>query len=256
MVDDIDMGLTHIIRGGDHVTNTGAQIALFKALGNSGPDFGHHNLLMDASGEGLSKRKGALSIQSLREDGFEAMAVASLATLIGTGQSVEACATMGDLTGVFDPTKVSKSDAKFDVGELKALSEKLIHEMSYESAQPRLKQHQSDLGEQFWETVKPNLSTISDVSLWRDVVEGKFDKAELSSEDAAYVEASATELKELSWSDDVWSQWTNALKAKTGRKGRALFMPLRQAITGQSHGPDMASLLMLIGQENTIRRLL
>jgi glutamyl-tRNA synthetase len=255
VVDDIDMGVTHVIRGGDHITNTGAQIAIFEAVGGPVPQFGHHNLLQDASGEGLSKRTGALSIASLRESGFEPMAVASLATLIGTGQAVEACGSINELARVFDPSKVSKSNAKFSVGELDGLNDKLLHEMDYAAAQSRLAALEADLGEDFWLAVRPNIHRFEQVREWADIVEGRFSAKALADEDAEFIAKAAELVPAEPWGEDVWPQWTGALKAETGRKGRQLFMPLRLALTGQDHGPDMRQLMPVIGWERTRRRL-
>ncbi len=255
VVDDIDMGVSHVIRGGDHVTNTGAQIAVFNALGGSVPEFGHHNLLQDASGEGLSKRTGALSIASLNGDGLEPMAVASLATLIGTGQAVEACDSLKSLAEIFDPIKVSKSDSKFDANDLIALNEKLLHEMSYEIAKPRLKALDADLGEKFWLTVRANMSRFNDVVDWKARVEGDFEKPSFDADDMEYISVAAKLLPAEPWGEDVWLEWTSAVRRETGRKGRALFMPLRIALTGLDHGPDLKALLPIVGWERTNRRL-
>ena len=255
VVDDLDMGVTHVIRGGDHITNTGAQIAIFEAVGQRVPQFGHHNLLQDASGEGLSKRTGALSIASLRETGFEPMAVASLATLIGTGQAVEACANLTDLAAVFDPSKVSKSNAKFSVGDLDGLNDKLLHEMDYSEAQERLAALDADLGEAFWLAVRPNIHRFAEVRGWVDVVEGNFEALPVAAEDAEFISTAAELLPAEPWDETVWPQWTGALKEQTGRKGKQLFMPLRKALTGLEHGPDMRQLLPVIGWERTRRRL-
>ncbi|MCJ8308838.1 MAG: glutamate--tRNA ligase [Rhizobiaceae bacterium] len=255
VVDDLDMGVTHVIRGGDHITNTGAQIAIFEAVGQRVPQFGHHNLLQDASGEGLSKRTGALSIASLRETGFEPMAVASLATLIGTGQAVEACANLTDLAAVFDPSKVSKSNAKFSVGDLDGLNDKLLHEMDYGEAQERLVALDADLGEAFWLAVRPNIHRFAEVRGWVDVVEGHFEALPVAAEDAEYISTAAELLPAEPWDETVWPKWTGALKERTGRKGKQLFMPLRKALTGLEHGPDMRQLLPVIGWERTRRRL-
>lgn len=256
VVDDIDMGVTHVIRGGDHITNTGAQIAIFEAVGGPVPKFGHHNLLQDASGEGLSKRTGALSIASLRQTGYEPMAVASLATLIGTGQAVEACSTMAQLGDLFDPTKVSRSNAKFSVGDLDGLNDKLLHAMSYSDAKERLAGIGADLGEQFWLTIRDNLTRFSQAREWADIVEGNFDPAKADPADADYLAEAAQLLPDGPWDENSWPQWTSALKEKTGRKGRQLFMPLRKALTGLEHGPDMRQMLPLIGLERTRHRLL
>ena len=255
VVDDMDMGVTHIIRGGDHITNSGAQIALFEALDGAAPEFGHHNLLTDASGEGLSKRKGALSIASLREDGYEPMAVASLATLIGTGQAVEACESMAVLGQTFEPDKVSKSPAKFDAADLGSLNEKLVHIMPYEAAQMRLQALDADFGAHFWEVVRANLGKFEDIVIWRDVMDASFSGARAEDVAPEFWEAARKLLPAEPWGDMVWKDWTGALKAETGLKGRQLFMPLRLALTGREHGPDMSALLPLIGWEKTLRRL-
>ncbi|MCF6329587.1 MAG: glutamate--tRNA ligase family protein [Henriciella sp.] len=255
VVDDSDMGVTHVIRGGDHVTNTGVQIAIFEALGAKAPQFGHHNLLQDASGEGLSKRKGALSIASLREDGLEPMAVSSLATLIGMSMDVEACDSLESLGELFDPQKVSKSDSKFNAEDLVALNEKLLHEMDYANAKPRLSAMDADLGETFWLTVRANISRFKDTAIWKDVVEGNFNQAEFDAEDAEFVARASALLPKGPWGDDVWKLWTSAVKQETGRKGKTLFMPLRLALTGLQHGPELANLLPLLGRERALARL-
>ncbi|MEM8750239.1 MAG: glutamate--tRNA ligase [Pseudomonadota bacterium] len=255
VVDDLDMGVTHVIRGGDHVTNTGAQIAIFKALGDTVPAFGHHNLLQDASGGGLSKRSGALSIESLREEGLEPMAICSLATLTGTSQSVEACPDLDTLGQLFDPTHTSKSDAKFDPSDLIALNERLLHTMPYEAAKDRLKAMGADHGEAFWLLVRANLSRFEDVADWHKVIAGDFEPAVLEPDDQAFVTTAKEALPAGPWDEATWGQWTGVLKEQTGRKGRALFMPLRLALTGKPHGPELAGLLPLIGLEETSRRL-
>jgi glutamyl-tRNA synthetase len=255
VVDDIDMGVTHVIRGGDHITNTGAQIAIFEAIGGPVPLFGHHNLLQDASGEGLSKRTGALSIASLRQAGYEAMAVASLATLIGTGQAVEACDDIAHLAKVFDPEKVSRSNAKFSVSDLDGLNDRLLHDMSYADAKPRLVDLQADLGEDFWLTIRANISRFKQAGEWAAIVEGHFDTLPPEQDDLAFLGQASASLPDAPWDTDTWPNWTAVLKEETGRKGRSLFMPLRKALTGRDHGPDMRQLLPVIGLERTRRRL-
>ena len=255
VVDDIDFGVTDVIRGGDHITNSGAQIAIFKALDGPVPCFGHHNLLQDASGEGLSKRTGALSIASLRESGLEPMAVSSLATLTGTGQPVEVCSNMGELGGLFDPTKVSKSNARFDVEELEGLNEKILHAMEYETVKARLGDLHADLGPVFWSAVRANLNRFDEAKSWAKIVEGDFQKVQFNAQDLSFLQQAKDLLPAAPWRDDIWSRWTGAVKKQTGRKGRSLFMPLRLALTGRDSGPELAALLPVIGREGTIRRL-
>ncbi|MDT6938635.1 glutamate--tRNA ligase [Brucella pseudogrignonensis] len=259
VVDDIDLGITHIIRGDDHVTNSGVQIAIFKALGAEPPVFGHHNLLTTVSGEGLSKRSGALSVGSLREGGYEPMSVASLAILIGTSESVSAASDMDILAERFDLAAISKSSAKFDPAELDTLNRALLHEMPFDKAKDRLEALgiSGEKAEHFWLTVRGNLERFNETTHWWQVITGDLpEKPELSEEDQAFVKEAFTLLPAEPWDKQTWKVWTDAVKAATGRKGKTLFMPLRFALTGQAHGPELADLLVLIGPERTKSRLL
>ncbi|TWG93806.1 glutamyl-tRNA synthetase [Mesorhizobium sp. J18] len=257
VVDDIEMGVTHVIRGDDHVTNTGAQIAIFRALGAKEPAFGHHNLLTTISGEGLSKRSGALSLGILREAGIEPMAVASLAVLLGTSESVSAARSMEELAELFDPASASKSSAKFDPAELKTLNRALLHAMSFEEARDRL----ANLGisgssaEPFWLAVRGNLETFAEAGDWWKIVrKGPQKQPELSEEDVAFVRSAFDLLPPEPWDASTWKTWTGTVKDATGRKGRALFMPLRLALTGRDSGPELADLLPLLGREGVLAR--
>ncbi len=257
VVDDIDLGITHVIRGEDHVTNTGAQIALFRALGAEPPVFGHHNLLTTISGEGLSKRTGALSIGSLADAGFEPEAVASLAVLTGTSDNVEAQTTLEELGKLFDLSHVSKSAAKFDPAELVTLNKSLVHKMSFGAVQPRLAAMgiSGDKAEAFWQAVRPNLEKVKDASDWWQVVTvAKSDEESVADEDLDFVRKAFDYLPEGAFNPDSWKTWTAAVKTASGRSGKGLFMPLRIALTGRSHGPELAALLPLIGREDTLVR--
>lgn len=257
VVDDIDMGITHVIRGDDHVTNTGVQIALFRALGAEEPVFGHHNMLTTSGGEGLSKRTGALSIAGLREFGLEPMAVASLAVLIGSSENVAAMSTMSELASHFDPAATSKSASKFDPDELVVLNRTLLHHMPFSDAQSRLSALgvSGELAEAFWLAVRGNLDRLADAAVWwRIVQQGPEQLAELSQEDAEFVGQALDLLPEEPWDRSTWKSWTDAVKAATGRKGKALFMPLRLALTGLPSGPELADLLPLLGREGTLAR--
>lgn len=257
VVDDIDLGITHIIRGDDHVTNTGVQIAIFEALGAKAPVFGHHNLLTTISGEGLSKRTGALSVGSLREGGFEPMAVASLAVLIGTSESVSAAPNMESLAERFDLASISKSSAKFDPAELDTLNRVLLHEMPFSEAEPRLAALgiSGDKAEPFWLAVRGNLNRFKDSAHWWSIVDGELPETPaFSDEDRAFLREAFSLLPPAPWDHQTWKIWTEAVKAATGRKGKNLFMPMRLALTGQAHGPELADLLVLIGLERTLSR--
>ncbi|MGN7961820.1 glutamate--tRNA ligase [Brucella sp. 22210] len=257
VVDDIDLGVSHIIRGDDHLTNTGVQIAIFRALGAEPPVFGHHNLLTTTTGEGLSKRTGALSVGSLRENGYEPMAVASLAILIGTSENVAAAPTMDALAERFDLASISKSSAKFDPAELDTLNRALLHEMSFADAKPRLAALgiEGDKAEPFWLAVRGNLDRFGDVQHWWQIVTGDLpDTPELSDEDVEFAQAAFTLLPAGPWDQQTWKMWTDAVKSETGRKGKGLFMPLRLVLTGQAHGPELADLLVLMGPEKAQSR--
>jgi glutamyl-tRNA synthetase len=257
VVDDIELGITHVIRGDDHVTNAGVQIALFRGLGSEPPAFGHHNLLTTTTGEGLSKRSGALSIESLRDAGLEPMAVASLAVLIGTSESVSAMPSMQALAEHFDLSATSRSASKFDPGELAVLNRALLHRMSFEEAQERLGAIgvAPDKAETFWLAVRGNLDVFDDAARWwRIVSKGPDAPPELADEDRAFVRGAYDLLPPEPWDRGTWKLWTDRVKDVTGRKGRALYHPLRVALTGLSAGPDLSDLLPLLGREGTLAR--
>ncbi|MEJ8476075.1 glutamate--tRNA ligase [Roseibium algae] len=254
IVDDIDMAVSHVIRGEDHVANTGVQYAIFKALGADMPTFGHHNLLTTSDGEGLSKRKGALSVGSLRESGLEPMAVASLAVLTGTSQSVEAVSDLSLLADKFDLSTVSRSAAKFDPADLDNLNAKLVHAMPFDVVYERLQKLGIVAGEDFWLIIRENCQKVIDAQHYWQIVHGVI-KTKIADEDLEFVTQARKFLPEGDVTAETWGSWTSALKAETGRKGRGLFMPLRRVLTGLDHGPDMKAFLPLIGRQNILDRL-
>ena len=252
VVDDIDMGVTHVIRGEDHVTNTAVQIQIFNALAGAAPRFGHHNLLTDASGEGLSKRTGSLSISSLRESGIEALAAAALAVLTGSAEAVRPFASLNELAQSFDLKHLSHGAARFDEAELRALSARTLHILPFAAVADRLKALGVDGDEAFWLAVRGNLSTLADAADWRRVVAGAIQPI---AEEPAFLAEAAALLPEEPWDQTTWAAWTGKLKAATGRKGRALYHPLRLALTGREAGPELAALLPLIGRAKALDRL-
>ncbi|MBB3935201.1 glutamate--tRNA ligase [Aureimonas phyllosphaerae] len=257
VVDDGEMGITHVLRGDDHVTNTGVQIAIFEALGHAVPAFGHFNLLTTIDGEGLSKRTGALSLRSLRDDGLEPMAVASLAVLTGLSGSIEAMSDLTALEARLDFNHVSASSSKFDPAELHRLNAELVHAMPYAAVSDRLRDLgvPDDRAEEFWMAVRRNCERVRDAEAWRDIVFGAaIEKPPLKEDDLAFAREAFDLLPECPWDAGTWKLWTERLKAATGRKGRALFMPLRLALTGLEHGPELADLLPLIGPERAAGR--
>lgn len=248
-VDDIDSAITHVMRGEDHVTNTGVQIELFRALGGEPPQFAHHSLLVGADGQGLSKRLGSLSIERMREDGLEAAAITSLLARLGTADPVSAEADLMNLAEGFDFARLGRAPARFDEAELEALNGKLLHDAPYERYEAKL----SGLGvdRALWDAVRGNLTKLADAARWGDIVSGEIDPV---IEDKALTDAAA-DLVPDSLDEESWSAFTNALKEKTGAKGKKLFMPLRLALTGEARGPEMAALFPLIGPEKARARL-
>ena len=252
VVDDIATGVTHIIRGEDHVTNTGVQIQLFEVLAGRVPIFGHHNLLTTASGEGLSKRLGHFSLGSLRETGLEPMAAASLAVLVGSSEAIRPIATLEELGSLIQLDRLSRAPAKFDDHELEGLNARLLHGMDYGVAAPRLTAMGIAGGEAFWLAVRGNISRFDAVGQWWNIVNGPMKPVV---EDGAFLEAALGALPEEPWSGETWAEWTGSVKATTGRKGKDLFMPLRLALTGLEHGPELKALLPLIGRARATERL-
>jgi glutamyl-tRNA synthetase len=252
VVDDIEMGVTHVIRGEDHVTNTGVQIQIIEALGGQVPAFAHHNLLTTASGEGLSKRLGHLSLSSLREAGMEPLAVAALATLVGSADAVRPVASLDELAALVDLSHVSRAPARFDEAELAHLNARTVHAMPYAEAAPRLAALGVGGGEAFWLAVRGNLERLADAVQWWAVVSGPLAPV---IENEAVTQAALAALPPGEPTAETWRPWTEAVKAATGAKGRALFMPLRLALTGLDHGPELAPLLPLIGRARIAARL-
>ena len=253
VVDDIERGVTHVIRGEDHVTNTGVQIQIFEALSGRSPQFGHHNLLTNASGEGLSKRLGHFSIASLREGDMEPMAVASLAVLVGSSEAVRAVPTMDELGALVDLARLSRAPAKFDEHELDGLNAKLLHQVDYASVASRLARLGIEGGEPFWLAVRGNLALLADAVEWDKMLKGPIARAE--GLDAAFLSAALACLPPEPWDHETWGAWTAKVKEATGRKGKELFMPLRLALTGLEHGPELKFLLPLIGEAKARERL-
>jgi glutamyl-tRNA synthetase len=253
VVDDIAFAISHVIRGSDHVTNTATQIQIFEALGAKAPIFAHLPLLVDAAGEGLSKRLGSLSIGQLREAGLEPMAVNAYLARIGTGDAVNPARALADLVVGHDLGKFGKSSPRFDPEELKHLNAKLLHHLPFAEARG----HLAALGlghidEAVWDIARANVEKVEDVAAWQAVVKGPITPAIA---DAGFARAAAELLPPEPWNAETWGQWTNAVKAATGRKGKELFMPLRQALTAADHGPELKLLLPLIGRERALKRL-
>jgi glutamyl-tRNA synthetase len=241
-----------VIRGEDHVVNTAPQIQLFEALRATPPVFGHHSLLVTADGLALSKRDRSLAIEGLRQDGIEALAVASYVATLGTSDPVAPHASLDELVQSFDFSKLSRAPVRFDPAELRALNAKLLHSLPFSAVASRLRAMGVDGGEEFWEAVRGNLARLDEAKLWWRVAQGPLKPV---IEDRELCHMAAGLLPAEPWDDATWSAWSSAVKAATGAKGKALFQPLRLALTGEEQGPELKHLLPLIGRRRAAARL-
>ena len=251
VIDDIAMGVTQVLRGEDHVSNTATQVQMFTALGAAPPAFAHEALLVGSEGK-LSKRLGSLGVSELRASGIEPEALVALLARLGTSQPVEAVADRAAIIAGFDLATFGRAPARFDEAELQRLNAQIIHKLPFSRVAHLLP---AGMGEAAWEVIRPNLAHVDEVGEWWTVVTGPVAAPEFDDETKGYVQQAAEVLAALEWGPDVWARLTGALKEATGRKGKALFLPLRQALTARDHGPDMAALLPLIGREAALARL-
>lgn len=252
VVDDIDFGITHIVRGEDHVTNSGVQIEIFEALGGKAPAFGHFPLLVGADGGALSKRIGSLGVGELAAEGYEPMAVLSHLAKIGTSDPVEARVSLDQLAAEFDFAKIGRAPARFDPEELKRVNAAVLHQLDYAAVKDRLAKLEADRGEPFWLAIRANIQLLPEARQWAHIVDGPI---EPFISDKAFAAAALEVLPKGAYDASSWQAFTGAVKEKTGAKGKALFMPLRQALTGLDHGPEMSALFALIGEDKARKRL-
>lgn len=252
VVDDIDFAITHIVRGEDHVTNSGVQIAIFEALGAEPPALAHHSLLIGADGHALSKRLGTLSIETFRNEGLEPMAVLSHAALLGTSDAIEPHGRIEELAALFELGKISTAPGRFDPAELRALNAKLLHKLPYEDVAERLSALGIAGGAPFWEAVRGNVTVLSEARDWWQVVAGEIDPV---IENLDMTTEAASLLPPEPWDQTTWATFTTAVTKATGLKGRALFHPLRLTLTGREAGPELKALLPLIGRARAEARL-
>lgn len=260
VIDDYDTQITHIVRGEDHVSNTACHIQMFEAIAQVEgrpymPQFAHLPLISDAEGGKLSKRLGSLSVKSVQEEeGLEAMALVSLMGRLGSSDPIEPFTTMEPLIEGFDLTKFSRNTPKFDVEELYRLNAKILHQTEFKDVVSRL----ADMGmggidEHFWNAVRPNITKLADVKDWWNVTHNP---VTASIEDPSFTAAAADLLPPAPWNETTFTTWINSVKEKTGKKGKELFMPIRIALTGMEHGPELPVLLPLLGPEKVKERLL
>lgn len=251
VIDDIDLGITHVVRGEDHVSNSAVQIQMFEALGSRAPHFAHEALLVAAEGK-LSKRLGSIGVDDVRESGLEPMALLSVLARIGTSQPVEPANSVRKLAADFDFAHFGRAPAHFDLHEVELINARLIHSMPFDEVRDRLP---SGATQADWELIRPNLTRVSEFADWAAVLHGDIEPGDLTHDERAVVREAAGIAARLDWASEPWKQLADAVKEATGQKGRALFHPLRLAITGRDSGPEMAGLVERIGKDQVARRL-
>ena len=251
VIDDVDLRITHIVRGEDHVSNSAAQIQMFGALGADPPEFAHEALLVAAEGK-LSKRLGSYGAEHVREEGVEPIALHDVLARIGTSQAVEPIATLDQLADSFDFATFGRAPAHFDPHEVELVNARLLHQLNYAEVADRLP---AEATEEDWLLLRPNLQRLSDFASWLDVLHGEIETPELAHDERLLVKDAAAMAETLDWSAEPWRKLTSELKESTGKKGRELFHPLRLALTGRESGPEMAGLVERMGQDRALQRL-
>jgi glutamyl-tRNA synthetase len=250
VVDDVEMGVTHVVRGEDHVTNTGLQIQMFEALGAAPPAFAHEALLVGSEGK-LSKRLGSLGVEAMREAGIEPMAILAKLARIGTSLPVEPVVSAAPLIEGFDFASFGRAPARFDMEELAALNARIVHLLPFKAVAARLP---AGMSEADWAAIQPNLKTVAEAADWWGILHGHVEER-AAPEDRDFLAAAAKAAEAIDWEESPWPQLVTRLKDATGRSGRSLFHPLRRALTGRDSGPEMAILLPLIGRAEAAARL-
>jgi glutamyl-tRNA synthetase len=249
-VDDIDLGITHVVRGEDHVTNTGLQLQMFAALGAAPPVFAHEALLTGSEGK-LAKRLGSTGVEAMREAGIEPAALVAKLARIGTSLPVEPYADPAPLIASFDFATFGRAPARFDMAELAALNARIVHQLDFAAVADRLP---AGMDAADWQALRPNLKLVAEAADWWDILHGHIEQDAVA-EDRDFLAAAASVAAAIDWSAEPWLQLTTRLKAETGRAGKSLFHPLRRALTGRDSGPEMVALLPLVGRDEAVSRL-
>ncbi|PRY21765.1 glutamyl-tRNA synthetase /glutamate--tRNA(Gln) ligase [Aliiruegeria haliotis] len=247
VVDDTEMGITDVVRGSDHVTNTATQIQIIEALGGKVPNFAHHSLLTGPQGEALSKRLGTLALRDLREKGVEPLALLSLMARLGSSDPVELRSSHQELIDGFELTHFGAAPTKFDAEDLFPLTARHLHTLPLDAVADEIAALgvPAELAERFWNVVRENITTRADMAGWWDVLSNGAEPL-VDAEDAEFVATALGMLPDLPFDGNSWGAWTAAVKDATGRKGKGLFMPLRKALTGRARGPEMADFMSLM----------
>jgi glutamyl-tRNA synthetase len=250
-IDDVDMQITHVVRGEDHVSNTAVQLQMFTALGSTPPAFAHEALLVGSEGK-LSKRLGSLGVNELRDQHILPQAIVALLARLGTSDPVEPLHDRAALLETFDFARFGRAPARFAEEDLERINRQLIHTADFASVADQLP---PQVDEAAWHAIRPNIAHLGEVADYWRVIEGPIEAPAPEAEDAAFLSEACTALASIDFGPTVWKDWTEVLKASTGRKGKGLFLPLRRALTGMDHGPDMGELLPLIGRDRALDRL-
>lgn len=256
VIDDVDFEITHVVRGEDHVSNTATHVQMFEAICGKAPEFAHLSLIADAEGGKLSKRLGSLSVKDIQEqEGLEPMAIISLMARLGSSDPIEAFTEIQPLIDSFDFSKFSRNPPKFDTDELLRLNARILQNTSFENIKDRLSEIGLDtIDESFWNSVRTNIEKLEDVKEWANVVNNPVE-SKLEGDDKEYTSNAADLLPSAPWDENTFNNWIAKVKESTDRKGKTLFMPLRQALTGMDHGPELPVLLPLLGPDKTKERL-
>ena len=251
-VDDIDYDITNVIRGDDHTSNTAVQVEIINALDQNKITFAHHALLKASSGDKLSKRDNVISISSFREANMEPISILSLLATIGTSNSIELKDNIDQIKSEFKLSTISTSPGRIEIDVLNALNKKQVQKYNFSEIEERLKKIDEKIDQKFWETIRGNLNVVEDIKQWTDIV---FNSEAIKPSDKDYIKIAMELIPDDPWNDETWGLWTSAIKEKTGRKGKELFLPLREAFTGLNHGPEMKLLIQLLGREKIIERV-
>ena len=252
VIDDIEMGITNIIRGEDHVTNSAIQVEMFRSLGKEAPIFGHHPLLVDENGDPFSKRNSAVSIKGLMEDNYEPMAINSLNASIGTSIEINTFKSLNDIADRINLNQVARAPARFSMNQLSKLNSDILSQLDNKIISKRLSIKNINFDEKIWNVIKSNIENLSEYEKWDKIIKGSIKTDNLDSD---YMKLAESLLPPEPWDEDTWGKWISSIKEISDKKGKDLFLPLRMAITGQSYGPELKNIILLMGYDKIKYRL-
>lgn len=252
VIDDIEMGITNIIRGEDHVTNSAIQVEMFRSLGKEAPIFGHHPLLVDENGDPFSKRNSAVSIKGLMEDNYEPMAINSLNASIGTSIEINTFKSLNDIADRINLNQVARAPARFSMNQLSKLNSDILSQLDNKIISERLSIKNINFDEKIWNVIKSNIKNLSEYEKWDKIIKGSIKTDNLDSD---FMKLAESLLPHEPWDEDTWGKWISSIKEVSDKKGKDLFLPLRMAITGQNYGPELKNIILLMGYDKIKYRL-